>query len=422
VTDFRRIKGTQDILPDNSENWQHVEKVIQQTMRVFNYREIRTPIFEKTELFARSIGQATDIVSKEMYSFLDRGKKNITLKPEMTAPAMRAFIENNLNANSPLTKLYYISPLFRQENPQAGRLRQFHQFGAEAIGSDSAILDSESIILAMEVYKHIGIKNLQVRINSVGDPKCREPYKEKLKQYLKPLLPKYCPDCQQRYETNTLRVLDCKKEKCREMNSHAPKLVDSLCEDCETHFNIVKQLLDDQNLEYTIDPYLVRGLDYYTRTVFEITSGDLGAQDAICGGGRYDLLAEELGGKPTPAVGFASGMERLMMVMESQGLFNTDQTKVQIYISSLGENASIKAQKWVNILRNQGYIVERDYMGRSLKSQMRDANRQDAQLVLILGDNEIEQKQFSVKQMGNNVQENVGFDKIEQYIADFFNI
>jgi len=421
VEKIRRIKGTQDLLPDNSQNWQSVEKIIQQCMRVFNYKEIRTPVFEKTELFARGIGQSTDIVSKEMYTFLDRSKKSITLKPEMTAPVLRAYIENNLGGNFPLVKLYYVSPLFRQENPQAGRLRQFNQFGAEAIGSDSAVLDSEIILLAMEVYNQLGIKNLQIKINSVGDLNCREPYKEQLKKYIKPLLSDYCQDCQQRYETNTLRVLDCKKEKCRKMNSSAPKLTDSLCDDCNSHFDKIKQLLRDQDLEFTIDPYLVRGLDYYTRTVFEITSSDLGAQDAICGGGRYDLLAEELGGKHTPAVGFASGIERLMMVMDSQNLLNNDQSTTQVYISTLGEKASREAQKWVFSLRKNGYIVDRDYLGRSLKSQMRDANRQGAKLVLILGENEIEQKLFSVKQMDQSEQVNVSFENLEQFIDNFFN-
>jgi len=417
---YNRIKGTQDILPQDSFNWQFLENTIKECMLSFNYKEIRTPVFEKTELFARSIGQETDIVSKEMYTFLDRGKKSITLKPEMTAPAIRAYLENNLGAQSPLNKLYYISPLFRQENPQAGRLRQFNQFGAEGIGSDSPDLDTEVILLALEVYSKLGIIGLNLKINTVGDRTCREPYKEKLKNYLKPIISQYCKDCQQRFDTNILRVLDCKKEKCQELNSNAPKLIDNLCEDCQSSFDTVKQNLTDFNIEYSINPYLVRGLDYYTKTVFEITSSDLGAQDAICGGGRYDLLCEEIGGPPTPAVGFASGIERLMMVMETQNLLNKESQPLQIYISTLGEKASSEAKKWLYTLRKNGFRVDKDYLSRSFKAQMRDANKQKSKIVLILGDNELDNSEFSVKEMETGNQTNVSFDKIVEYLSNYF--
>jgi len=417
---YNRIKGTQDILPQDSFNWQFLENTIKECMLSFNYKEIRTPVFEKTELFARSIGQETDIVSKEMYTFLDRGKKSITLKPEMTAPAIRAYLENNLGAQSPLNKLYYISPLFRQENPQAGRLRQFNQFGAEGIGSDSPDLDTEVILLALEVYSKLGIIGLNLKINTVGDRTCREPYKEKLKNYLKPIISQYCKDCQQRFDTNILRVLDCKKEKCQELNSNAPKLIDNLCEDCQSSFDTVKQNLADFNIEYSINPYLVRGLDYYTKTVFEITSSDLGAQDAICGGGRYDLLCEEIGGPPTPAVGFASGIERLMMVMETQNLLNKKSQPLQIYISTLGEEASSEAKKWLYTLRKNGFRVDKDYLSRSFKAQMRDANKQKSKIVLILGDNELDNSEFSVKEMETGNQTNVSFDKIVEYLSNYF--
>jgi len=417
---YNRIKGTQDILPQDSFNWQFLENTIKECMLSFNYKEIRTPVFEKTELFARSIGQETDIVSKEMYTFLDRGKKSITLKPEMTAPAIRAYLENNLGAQSPLNKLYYISPLFRQENPQAGRLRQFNQFGAEAIGSNSPDLDTEVILLAIEVYTKLGITGLNLKINTVGDRTCREPYKEKLKNYLKPIISQYCKDCQQRFDTNILRVLDCKKEKCQELNSNAPKLIDNLCEDCQSSFDTVKQNLTDFNIEYSINPYLVRGLDYYTKTVFEITSSDLGAQDAICGGGRYDLLCEEIGGPPTPAVGFASGIERLMMVMETQNLLNKESQPLQIYISTLGEKASSEAKKWLYTLRKNGFRVDKDYLSRSFKAQMRDANKQKSKIVLILGDNELDNSEFSVKEMETGNQTNVSFDKIVEYLSNYF--
>jgi len=418
---FNRIKGTQDILPQESFNWQYIENTIKDCMLSFNYKEIRTPVFEKTELFARSIGQETDIVSKEMYTFLDRGRKSITLKPEMTAPAIRAYLENNLGAQSPLNKLYYISSLFRQENPQAGRLRQFNQFGIEAIGSDSPDLDSEVILVALEVYSKLGITGLNLNINNVGDHKCREPYKKQLKSYLKPIISEYCGDCQQRFNTNIMRVLDCKKDHCHKLNNNAPKLINNLCSECQTSFDSVKQNLADFEIKYSINPYLVRGLDYYTKTVFEFTSDDLGAQDAICGGGRYDLLCEELGGPPTPAVGFASGIERLMMVMNAQNLLKKESQPLQIYISTLGSDASQKAQKWLFYLRKKGFRVDKDYLSRSLKAQMRDANKQKTQIVLMLGENEINNHEFSVKEMESGNQSNVKFENIIEYLSNYFN-
>ena len=418
---YNRIKGTQDILPQESYSWQYIENTIKECMLSFNYKEIRTPVFEKTELFARSIGQETDIVSKEMYTFLDRGKKSITLKPEMTAPVIRAYLENNLGSQSPLNKLYYISSLFRQENPQAGRLRQFNQFGAEAIGSNSPDLDLEVILLALEVYNKLGIRGLNLRINSVGDFTCREPYKKQLKSYLKPIISEYCNDCQQRFNTNIMRVLDCKKDHCRKLNNRAPKLIDNLCEDCQTSFDYVKQSLADFEIKYSINPYLVRGLDYYTKTVFEITSDDLGAQDAICGGGRYDLLCEELGGPPTPAVGFASGIERLMMVMDAQDLLKNEFLPLQIYIATLGSDASRESQKWLFYLRKKGFSADKDFLSRSLKAQMRDANRQKAQIVLMLGENEINSHEFSVKEMESGNQSNIKFENIIKYLSNYFN-
>lgn len=418
---INKIKGTQDILPQESFNWQYIEKIINQCMILYNYKELRTPIFEKTDLFARSIGQQTDIVSKEMYTFFDRGKKSLTLKPEMTAPTIRAYLENNLGAQYPLNKLYYISPLFRQENPQAGRLRQFNQFGAEAIGSDSPELDSEIILLALEIYNKLGLKDLILKINSVGDHSCREPYKKVLKSFLEPIISEYCSDCQQRFKSNILRVLDCKKDKCRTMNNGAPKLIDNLCENCQSSFDSVKEILDCFNIEYEINPYLVRGLDYYTRTVFEITSDNLGAQDAICGGGRYDLLCQELGGPATAAVGFASGIERLILVMQAQNLLKDTPKSLQIYISTLGNRASNEAQKWLYKLRQSGFTVDKDFLSRSLKSQMRDANKQKAQIVLMLGDNELENSEFSVKEMESGKQSTIKFDKIIEYLTMLLN-
>ncbi len=415
---FKRIKGTQDILPAETWQWRFVEERVHHWMKIYNYSELRTPVFEHTDLFARGIGQATDIVSKEMYTFLDRGKKSLTLKPEMTAPIIRAYIENNLSSSTPLNKLYYIAPLFRQENPQAGRLRQFNQFGAEALGSDSPEIDAELILLAMQIYKDMGIKNLNLIINSVDHPESREKYKSVLKEYIKPHLNEYCHDCQGRFEKNPLRILDCKIETCRELNKNAPRLLDHLSTEGRLHFESVKRYLDSNNIKYDINPYLVRGLDYYTHTVFEITSENLGSQDAICGGGRYDLLAKQLGGQDTPAVGFASGIERLLMVMKAQALIPVNTDGLDIYICALGQQANQMVTNWVQQLRKAGFRTDRDYQSRSLKSQMRDANRQNARIVLILGDNEISKKEFSVKNMESSQQENIPFANIQKYLSD----
>jgi histidyl-tRNA synthetase len=418
---FRRIKGTQDILPEQTWLWRIVEERIHKWMQVYNYSELRTPAFEKTELFARGIGQATDIVSKEMYTFLDRGKKSLTLKPEMTAPIIRAYIENNLSSSSMLNKLYYIAPLFRQENPQAGRLRQFNQFGAEAIGSDSPEIDAEIILLAMQIYKDLGIKNLNLLINTVDSPESRDKYKLILKEYIKPNLQKYCRDCQARFESNPLRILDCKVETCRYLNKDAPRLIDHLSETGKSHFESVKFQLEANKIHYDINPYLVRGLDYYTHTVFEITSENLGSQDAICGGGRYDLLTKQLGGQDTPAVGFASGIERLLMVMAAQEILPEKSYQLEIYICILGDNANQLATEWVQKLRMDGWATDRDYLGRSLKAQMREANRQKSRMVLILGDNEISNKEFSVKNMESGQQENISFNDIQKYLSEQLN-
>ncbi len=415
---YKRIKGTQDILPAETGLWRFVEDRIHKWMNIYNYSELRTPVFEQTDLFARGIGQSTDIVSKEMYTFLDRGKKSLTLKPEMTAPIMRAFIENNLSATTQLNKLYYIAPLFRQENPQAGRLRQFNQFGAEAIGSGSAEIDAEIILLAMQIYQDLGIKNLNLIINTVDHPESREKYKSILKEFIKPHLAEYCRDCQGRFETNPLRILDCKVESCRNLNKNAPRLLDHLSTEGQAHFDSVKQYLDNNHIKYEIDPYLVRGLDYYTHTVFEITSSNLGSQDAICGGGRYDLLAKQLGGQDTPAVGFASGIERLLMVMTAQDLLPEEKDKLDIYICALGENANKITTDWIQKFRIAGYKTDRDYHSRSLKAQMRDANRQQARIVLILGDNEITDEKFSVKNMETGDQENISFSNIHNFLSD----
>jgi histidyl-tRNA synthetase len=417
---FQRIKGTQDILPDRTPLWQHVENVIRKSMHSYNYHEIRTPVFERTEVFARGIGQLTDIVSKEMYTFLDKGKKSLTLKPEMTAPVIRAYLENNLANMAGLTKVYYISPLFRQENPQAGRLRQFNQFGAEAIGAHSAELDAEMIMLSLYIYRQLGLKELNLKINSVGDPASRRVYTKELKNYFKPLLNDYCPDCRNRFETNPLRILDCKNKTCQKMNRQAPKLLDYLSQVSQDHFQKVITLLNDAGLTYQLSPYLVRGLDYYTDTVFEITSDALGSQDAICGGGRYDLLADQFGGPSTPAVGFASGIERLLMVMQARDLIKIEPHTLDIYLCTMGQHASQQAMNWIQKFRDLGYRVDRDYLNRSIKAQMREANRQQARLVLILGDIELEKNQFSVKNMQDGSQTDLSYERIIPFLNQHF--
>ncbi|MHB2149884.1 histidine--tRNA ligase [Calditrichota bacterium LG25] len=413
---IKRIKGTQDILPEATPQWIALENLIRKTMALYNFHELRTPIFEQTQLFARGIGQLTDIVSKEMYTFLDRGKKQLTLKPEMTAPIMRAYIENKLYARAPVNKIFYIAPLFRQENPQAGRLRQFHQFGAETLGSADPLADVEIIDLAMSTFQLIGLKNIKLRINSVGDPQCRAPYKETLKEYMRPHLAAYCEDCQRRYEENPLRVLDCKNPTCQQLNQQAPKLNEHLCEACDAHYARVKETLKLLEIPFTEDPYLVRGLDYYTRTVFEITSDVLGAQNAICGGGRYDLLASELEGPDTPAVGFAAGMERLLIAMEQEGIVLQEPPRLDVFIVALGDQAKSQAPRWLKQIRLSGLSAETDLLGRSIKAQMREANRQRARFVLLVGEDELQRKEFSVKLMDRGEQISVPFDEIVDFL------
>jgi histidyl-tRNA synthetase len=417
---YKRPKGTQDILPDQVKKWYYLETKVREIMAQFNYHELRTPIFEQTELFSRGIGQDTDIVTKEMYTFQDRGKRSFTLNPEMTAPIIRACIENTMYAQSPLNKLYYLAPLFRQENPQAGRLRQFHQFGAEALGSAEADLDAEIILLTLKIFNRLGITKIKLQINSVGDVNCRDLYKEKLKKYLNPVLDNYCSECQSRYSTNPLRILDCKKDVCKQLNANAPKITAHLCQPCTEHFESLCSLLRLNDIAFEINPYLVRGLDYYTRTVFEITNQYLGSQDALCGGGRYDLLCRQLGGPDIPAVGFAAGIERIFMVFEALNLYTASQDGLDIFIIPLGIGAQEIAAFWTNKFRNLGLKTDQDYLKRSIKAQMREANKQRTTLVLILGENEIRDQQFTIKEMKTGNQTNISFSHIEKYLMKYF--
>lgn len=410
---FRTIKGTKDILPEETANWQYVESVIRRVMLNFNYHEIRTPAFEQTGLFSRSIGELTDIVSKEMYTFLDRSEESITLRPEGTASTLRAYIQNNLGEQSPLTKVYYIGPMFRQERPQAGRLRQFHQFGAEALGASSPQLDVEMMILPLEIYKQLGIEHFALKMNSVGCEKCRPAYKQLLQTELRKIFTLLSHDSQVRVEQNPLRVLDSKDEKDRELTAGMPLMNNHLCEECSIHFASVRSLLDALSIHYEVDGRLVRGLDYYTKTAFEITSTSLGSQDALAGGGRYDLLVEELGGKQTPGVGFAAGIERLLIVLAKLNTKRVDSHAPVLYFVGLDETARIWSFLKTSELRRQGIRAEVDYLGRSIKSQMREANRQQALYVIVVGEEELKTKTAKLKNMRTGEETPVSLEKIE---------
>lgn len=417
---YRIPTGTKDLLPADIYKWHFIERKLADVFRRFNYKEIRTPIFEYTDLFKRSIGEATDVVGKEMYTFLDKGEESLTLRPEMTASVMRAFIENNIGGQNPINKFYYIGPMFRQERPQKGRYRQFHQFGVEALGSHAPEIDVETMLVALTIYEEIGIQNLQFKINSVGCSSCRPSYRAALVVYLTPFREKLSAESQKRLLTNPMRILDSKNPTDQEIAAKAPYIKDYLCEACSSHFTRVQSLLQDSKVKFEIDGRLVRGLDYYTKTAYEIQSTSLGSQNALGGGGRYDLLAEELGGKSTPAVGFAAGIERLLIVMEAENLFTEPNSESQIYFMPLGEKGIATASKKLFELRRAGFACEMDYLGRSLKAQMRDANRLAAPFVVILGDSEIEQNIAVVKNMSGGEQSNVSLDKLSEFFSDKF--
>lgn len=381
-------------------------------MRVWNYREIRTPVFEETGLYARGIGELTDIVGKEMYTFADRSGTSLTLKPEMTASVVRAYIENNLGEQQPLVKVYYLAPMYRQERPQAGRLRQFHQFGAEAIGSQHPEVDVELIALNVSVYERLGIKNSVLKINSVGCELCRPRYKEILRRYLKPMLPKLSAESQPRFESNPLRILDSKHESDQKLTSDAPLMKDHLCNECADHFRVLQDQLRGTGLQFEVNGRIVRGLDYYTKTAYEIISPDLGSQDALSGGGRYDLLVKQLGGKETPAVGFAAGMERLLMVLEKQKNPVGKEQHPSVFIAASDSPGRAWALQEALELRRSGIACELDLLQRSLKAQMKEANRQEATYVLIVGEKELSERRATLRNMKTGIQESVDFDRI----------
>ena len=400
-------RGTKDIIPSEVYKWHYIEKVIRDLCNVFGFREIRTPEFEHTELFERGVGDTTDIVQKEMYSFQDKGGRNITLKPEGTSPTVRAFIENKLYADPQPTKLYYMTPAFRYERPQAGRLRIHHQFGIEVFGSQHPSVDAEVISVAMALYDKLGIKNLELHINSVGCPKCRNEYNRILKEHLSSKLSKLCQTCNERYGKNPMRILDCKIEGCKEELKDAPYILEHLCDECSIHFETVKQYLGTIGLEYSIDPKIVRGLDYYTKTAFEIISNEIGAQGTVCGGGRYDGLVEEIGGPPTPGIGFGMGMERLLLTLDQHNITIPRQNGLDLFIATLGSDADKMAFQLIYQLRRQGIKVDKDVLGRSLKAQLKYANRIQARNVLILGQEELDEGWAIIKHMETGEQKEI---------------
>lgn len=411
---IKAITGTKDILPVDISKWQYLEKLLRETFQLFNYKEIRTPIFEETALFARGIGEETDIVSKEMYTFKDRSETSITLRPENTAGVVRSFIEQSLGAQQSLNKLYYIGPMFRQERPQAGRLRQFHQFGAEALGSTSPLLDAEMIQVAYHILKNLGLKNLVVKINSLGIPEVRENYKNVLREYLKDKKEKLSEDSRKRFDTNILRIFDSKIEVDQQIMKDAPLLIDYLDEQSKNDFDVVKSYLTKVGIPFEVDPALVRGLDYYTKTTFEIVSGSVGSQSALCGGGRYDLLVEELGGKATPGVGFAAGMERILLACENEKSLNLQNDSVDAYLIRIDPEIEIEVANIASELRRENISCDYDYLNRSVKAQMREANKYNAKYVVFIGGDEYKRGELNVKNLSNGEQQLIKIEDFEK--------
>ena len=401
------VKGTKDIYGAEVRAWQEIEGKMRRICETFGIGEIRTPAFEFTELFARGVGETTDIVQKEMYTFTDDGNRSLTLRPEGTAGVVRAYIEHGMHNQAQPTKLYYISPTFRCENTQAGRQRQFHQFGIEMLGSYSAAQDAEVITVAITLLEELGVKGVELRLNSLGCPQCRAKYNQALKDFIGQNLNQLCPTCRDRFERNPLRVLDCKEESCQRIVANAPSVLDCLDEECTAHFQKVQDILTANGIAFTIDPRIVRGLDYYTRTVFEFVSGGL----TVCGGGRYDGLVEEVGGKPTGAVGFGLGIERLLMILEEQNGALAETAERDVYIGSMGEAGLLKAQSMTYELRKAGIKADCDTVERSVKAQMKYANKLGAKYSVILGDCEIESGKAELKEMESG-------EKTEVALAD----
>lgn len=406
----KKIKGTEDVLPKDSYRWQFVEDVMRKESAAYGFKEIRTPVFEHTELFARGVGQTTDVVQKEMYTFDTKGGESVTLRPEGTAGAARAVLEHGLvNDSLPIKASYFVS-CYRYEKPQAGRLREFHQFGLECYGTQSPAADAELICAAQSIFDRLGIKQLRLEINSIGCPACRAEYHKALKEYFYGYKDELCETCNSRLEKNPMRILDCKSPVCSKIAQGAPKITDYLCDECKEHFASVQKYLDAAGVEYTVNPTIVRGLDYYTKTVFEFVTDFIGAQGTVCGGGRYDGLIEELGGKHLPSLGFAMGIERLLMLMDKQGIEIPQPSTCDLYVAVMGESASLKSFEIIKAVRSCGLIAETDIVGRGLRAQMKYADKIGAKFSMVLGDNEIEQGKAVIKNMSNGEQTEIVLD------------
>lgn len=407
-------RGTRDIFKPDSYLWQSIESTIREVSETFGVSEIRTPIFEHSELFLRGVGETTDIVNKEMYTFEDKGNRSLTLRPEGTAGVVRAFIEHKLYSDIQPTKLYYINNTFRYERPQAGRMREFTQYGVEVFGSGTPICDAEVISLAYEVLQKLGLKNIELKINSLGNSESRKVYNESLKKHLNENIDTLCTSCQKRYDKNPLRVLDCKEDSCKEVIDKAPSILDFLTDECKNHFSSVQNILNNIDIPFTIDPKIVRGLDYYTRTVFEFVSKDIGAQGTVCGGGRYDNLVENFGGPKVGAVGFAMGIERLILAIISEKGEYKYTPKKDIFIGYIGEKGLLRSQKLVFDLRKKGILAEGDTLGRSVKSQLKYADKIGAIYSVILGDEEVETNTASIKDMQEGTVMKMSLDEISK--------
>ena len=414
---YRAPRGTADTLPPEQTYWSYIAQKVEGLCRRFGYRRIDTPMFEEAGLFVRSIGSGTDIVEKEMYTFNDRGGSEMTLRPEGTAPVCRAYLEHGMSSWTQPVRLYYLSPIFRYERPQAGRYRQHHQFGCEALGDPNPALDAEVIELAWTFFTELGLTDLALHINSIGDPACRPDYLQRLHEYYRPIRLHLCPDCQIRYEKNPLRLLDCKNPSCQPFLAESPKGVDSLCNSCLDHWQRLLSYLDALGIPYHVDPRLVRGLDYYTRTVFEVQPPEEGSQSTLGGGGRYDGLMQELGGSPTPGVGFAVGLERVIRNLKHQGITLPDQERLQVFLVYLGREASLEATKLASKLRNRGVPTVMAGEGKSLKAQMRQADGLKASFVLILGEEELRAGTVSLRNLTSGEQRSLPAGEAIEFLS-----
>lgn len=408
-------RGTKDITPKDAYKWNYVENKFREICSLFGYEEMRTPVFEHTELFKRSVGDTTDIVQKEMYSFTDKGGRDITLKPEGTAGVVRAFIENKLYADTQPTKLFYITPCFRYERPQAGRQRQFHQFGIEALGSDKPSLDAEVIALAVQFFTEVGLKDLAVSINSVGCPTCRAEYNARLKEYLDKKSDVLCETCLERKDKNPMRVIDCKNPTCKENLNDIPFMVDHICDDCKDHFEKLQTYLKEMDINFVVDKTIVRGLDYYKKTAFEIISNDIGSQSTVCGGGRYDGLVEQLGGpKGVSGIGFGLGAERLLLTMENNNIEIENPYATDIFIVTIGDEAKTKSFKLLKDLRTNHISAENDHLDRSVKAQFKYSDKINAKFTIVIGDDELANDTATLKNMSTSEQTTIKLSEIVQ--------